>query len=297
MRKKKGGKLGLLIGALLIASAIVAAGVIVGDSSEIKEYTGPNDAIQTGDVLHYNVIGHRDGASVNGAITIIYQHVSEGRSEMSMGITITGDIGYWTITAFGSQIFNPYGDCIGSQWMETLHGDRFVKRLIDYRPEAGNSTGIFRNTYVGVESEIAYRVNASGPGYHLNAELTDTTVDGMYRWDKREGTVRTQWDEMGESSSVFTLYPYHVDGKFLMLHQEGYIRISCDGNGSAVFFMTEGNINNMDHGAPFEFDADLSIPDGKGTRQGLLAPGLYYIICDNTNGSGDSVFWYEIDLR
>lgn len=181
--------------------------------------------------------------------------------------------------------------------METLHGDRFVKRLIDYSPEAGNSTGIFRNTYVGVESNIAYRVNVSGPGYHLNAELTDTTVDGMYRWDKREGTVRTQWDEVGGSPNVFTLHPWHLQLELFMLHQEGDIHMSCDGNGSTMFFMTEENMNIMDRRASFEFDTGLSILGGNGTRHSILAPGLYLIIYDNTNGTGVSVFEYDINLR
>lgn len=101
MRRKKKDKLGLLIGALLFASAIIAAGVIVWNSSELEEHSMPDDAIHTGDVLQYDVIGHRDGASVSGAITIIYMHISEGRS-VAMEIKNSSDIGVWAITVFGS---------------------------------------------------------------------------------------------------------------------------------------------------------------------------------------------------
>lgn len=297
MHSKKKGKLGLLIGALLIASGVVAAGAIVYNSSDTKKLPEPNEAIKTGDVIRYHVIGQRDGASVSGTVSIIFSHVSEDGSEKGILIEHDGNMGYWAVHAFGSQLFDPYGKCIGSQWMDTAYGDRFVKRLIDYYPRAENSSGVFRNTYVGVESEIAYRVNVSGPGYHLKAELTDATVYGMYRWDKREVTVRADWDEVGDGPTMFTLGPGALDGGPFMLQQEGDIRISCDGNDSAAFFITEDNINSMDRGAPFVFDAELSITDGRGTRQGVLEPGLYYVIGVNLNDTSFTAFVYEVDFR
>ncbi|OPY31528.1 MAG: hypothetical protein A4E31_00155 [Methanomassiliicoccales archaeon PtaU1.Bin030] len=297
MRSKRKGKLGLLIGALLMASGVVAAGVIVWNSSDTGGIVKANEAIQTGDVLRYDVVGQRDGAPVSGTVMITYLSVSEDRSAMAIRTEYNGEMEYWVVHALVTQLFDPYGKCIGSQWMDTSHGDRFVKRLIDYFPRTENGSGVFRNAYVGVESEIAYMINVSGPGYHMKAELTDSTVEGMYRWDKREVTVRAEWDVVGDGPTMYSLGPGAVDGGPLMLQQEGDIRITCNGNDSALFFMTEDNLNSMDHGAPFEFDAELSIPDGKGTRQGILAPGLYYVICANLNDTSFTSFEYEVDLR
>lgn len=61
--------------------------------------------------------------------------------------------------------------------------------------------------------------------------------------------------------------------------------------------MTEDDMNNMDRGAPFMFDAELSIIDGKGTREGTLAPGLYYVVCANLNDTSDTAFVYEVNLQ
>lgn len=201
-----------------MASGIVAVGVIVCYPSNTIMFPEPNEAIKTGDVLRYNVVGQRDGASLSGTVTIIYSYVSDDRNEMALKTEYDGEIGYWAVHTLGPLLYDPYGKCIGGQWMDTGYGDRFVKRLIDYYPRAENSSGVFRNTYVGVESEIAYRVNVSGPGYHLNAELAYASVYGMYRWDEREVTVRMDWDEVVDGPNMYSLGPGALDGGPIMLH-------------------------------------------------------------------------------
>lgn len=297
MRSRRKGRLGLLIGAMLIATGVVAAGVIVRDSHDTRETVTANEGIQAGDVLHYDVVGQRDETSVSGTVTITCSSVSKDRSAMAFRTEYDGEIGYWVVHALGSQLFNPYGKCIGSQWMGTSYGDRFVKHLIDYYPRFENGSGVLRNTYVGIESEIAYRVNVSGPGFHLEAELTHATVEGMYRWDNQEISVRAEWEAVGDGLKTHMVGPGAVDGRILILQQEGEIRITCEGNDSAVFFMTEENMNMMDRGAPFLFDAELSILDGNGTRGGILLPGMYYVICANLNGTGFTTFEYEVNIR
>jgi hypothetical protein len=61
MHRKSGGGLDLFSDVLVFGPAIVASRVICWNSSDIKEYTGPNEAIQTDYVLHYTVIGRGTG--------------------------------------------------------------------------------------------------------------------------------------------------------------------------------------------------------------------------------------------
>lgn len=252
-------------------------------------------AVQAGDVLQYDVAGHRNGTAVSGTATANFTVVNVTEYGRSVGGYFTTDLGSWTGRGMTSVLSSPdSGECLGWERIETVYGAKAVTRYISYHGGSEDARA-FIVTYAGVDSKVIYRVNVSGPGFFLNLDLRTSTLDDPADLDIRK-TVDISHSFMVPSVMNFTSVSAAGTSSvgYWHLPDGAHLNHSMESDGSQFYLVTEENIERMEHGGVMESDSAMSLLNGGGSHSALLDSGLYIVVTDAGAAVGDTWERFEI---
>jgi len=265
---------------LYIAAIAVALTMIVSMAMLTPAEEEDRWAVQSGDVLQYDITGHLNGTAVTGTAIANFTVVNMTGHGGSVGGYFTTDLGDWTGRGVTDALSSPSrGACLGWEWIDTAFGRKAVTRYVDHY--GGNGSASVITTYAGVDSRVIYRINASGPGSFLGLELEASTVEGMEHLDTRapadvpsgfKRPVDSEFMEIGSPGVVLVAY-WDLPAGTMLNHTLG-------GDGSRFYLFTEENLEHMEHGAALEHDTEMSLTSGNGTRSAILDGGRYMAVID-----------------
>lgn len=251
----------------------------------------PHWALQSGDFLEYSVSGFNNTASISGTArlnittytesmlaTSAEAHVALPDSLVSEWASIAVDRGH-------------YGFPIGRENISTIYGAKSVNKYLHY---SHNSMIV---SYVGPESLVTYRMNASCFGCFLTFDLSNTSATKIKGMDT---TMDAKPDELlstvVEGTSTEIVPQWIMDFGVINLKVGGEFRCNVTGQNASFYFFSSDDIEKMERGGFFGYNETLSIPTGNGSMNATLHAGVYLYVMDTismTSGQAMYVFYLK----
>lgn len=288
--ERKGGYWLYVLALIVALLMIIALSTRTAPGAEEDQW-----AVQSGDVLQYDISGHRNGTAVSGTATANFTVVNMVGNVGSVVGSFTTDLGSWAGEGPTSALSSPAaGACLGWEWIDTIFGSKAVTRYVSYHGE-GEANASMITTYAGVDSKVIYRINASGAGFFLSLDLDTSTVEGMEDLDSQAPAdvtsdfmlpSDTEFIERGSSGIVLIGY-WDLPTGTVLNH-------TLEGDGARFYLFNEDNLDRMEHGAVLEYDPEMTLTSGNGTRSAVLDGGRYVAAIDFGEAAEDS--WQRFEL-